>query len=89
MRTKRDVFVKYIILTQPKLLGNVTGADPGIFVRGGVQLSENVDKQKKKIEKEEERKRKVVDLVVVLSLLQKYGLNRLSRQLFTFKFIFR
>ena len=34
---------------------NITGAGPGIFVRG-VKLSENFDKQKKK----EERKRKVV-----------------------------
>ena len=27
---------------------STSGADPGIFVRGGVQLSENFDKQKKK-----------------------------------------
>ena len=53
---------------------------------GGVQLLKMFDKQKKKKKKKAERKRKAV---VVLSLLQKYGLNRLSRQLFTFKFIFR
>ena len=36
-----------------------TGADPGIFVRGGVQLSENFDNKKKR-GGGEDRKREVV-----------------------------
>ena len=62
---------------------------------GGSNFPKNFDKQKNKKKKKEkgrgeeggERKRRVA---VVLPLLQKYmyGLNRLSRQLFTYKSIF-
>ena len=44
----------------------ITGADPGIFVRG-VQLSENFDKQKKK--KKKRRRENGRRVVVVLSLI--------------------
>ena len=64
----------------------VTGADPGIFVRGGgVQLSENVDKQKQK----RRRRRRRGDVGLWLfSFLQKNGLNQFGRQLIAYKFVF-
>ena len=52
------------------------------FSSEGVQISENFDKPKNG---GTGRNRRVV---VVPSLLQKCGLNRRSRQLFTYKFIF-
>ena len=66
-----------------------SGADQGIFVRGPTFLKfRNVKKKKKKKKRrrrENERKRRIM---VVISLLQKYGLNRLSQQLLTYNFIF-
>ena len=62
------------------------GADPGIFVRRGPNFPK-ILKSKKIIIiiiNGEERKWRVA----VLSLLQKYGLNRLFRQLFAYNFIF-
>ena len=61
------------------------------FSSGGVQLSENFDKEKKNTKKEKKKREREIKqrVMMVLSLLQKYGLNRLYRQLFTYKFIFR
>ena len=55
---------------------------------GGVQLFENFWQAKKKKKKKKEERKQGLDCSFILSLLQKYGLNRLSRKLFTFKFIF-
>ena len=60
------------------------------FSSGGVQIYENFDKQKKKKKKKKRRENasKWRVVVVFFSLLQKYGLNKLFRQLFLYKFIF-
>ena len=61
------------------------------FSTEGVQISKYFDKQKKK--KKKKWKKKIPEenigdrVVAVLSLLQRYGLNPLSRQLFKYKFI--
>ena len=47
----------------------VTGADPGIFVRGGgVQLSENFDKQKKKKKTEEEWFKSIFQTIICIQV---------------------
>ena len=61
------------------------GADPGIFVRGGPTFRSKKKKKKKKKKKGGGQR---AGVVVVLSILQKYALNRLSRHLFLHKFIF-
>ena len=58
-----------------------------MWTGGGVQLSENVSQAKKKKKKKKKKKGKRREKTeAILSL--KYGINPLSRPLFTFKFIF-
>ena len=62
------------------------------FSSEGVQISENFDKQKKKKKEKKEEKstrKKIRRIVEFLSLLQKFGLNRLFQDnYFPYKFYF-
>ena len=66
-----------------KIYGWISGADPGIFIRGGggsnfrkILTSKKKNNNKKKGEEKMEEKFFKGRVVVALSLLQKYGLNR-------------